>query len=349
MTRITAFIGAVVLGAALATIQAPAAGAADAVQDFYKGKTVTMVVGYTPGSTYDLWTRLVGRYLGKHIPGNPTVVVQNMPGAGSVTAANHIYNVAPQDGTMMGLMSSANPFAPMFGVTEVRFDPEKFTWLGSPTVDTAVIMVWNTAPVNTFEDAKKTQVLLGSTSPNGTSSFYTRLFNDIFKTKFKTVYGYPGMAETFIAIERGEVQGHASPFWSIMKSSKADWVRDKKVKFLAQYGLRKNPDLPDVPFLRDLITNDQDRQLFDVAMGPLMVGYPFLAGPGVPADRAAALRQAYAETFKDPDFLEEAKKTNLDIAPVTGEQTLKTIKEAYAAPKPVLERLKKLYDTDDSK
>jgi tripartite-type tricarboxylate transporter receptor subunit TctC len=272
-----------------------------------------------------------------------------MPGAGSVTASNHVYNIAPQDGTVMGLMSSNNPFAPLQGVAGVRYEPTKFTWLGSPTIDTAVIMVWNTAPVNTFEDAKTTEVLLGSTSPNGTSSFYTRIFNAIFKTKFKTVYGYPGMAETFIAIERGEVMGHASPFWSIMKSTKADWVRDKKVKFLAQYGGRKNPDIPDVPFLRDLITNDDDRKLFDAAMAPLSVGYPFLAGPGVPADRAAALRKAYQDTFKDPEFLAEAARTNLDIAPVTGEQTLKTIQDVYATPKPILDRMRVLFETDDSK
>jgi tripartite-type tricarboxylate transporter receptor subunit TctC len=349
MRRVASTIRGALLAAALPLLAAPQVQAADAVTDFYKGKTVTMIVGYTPGSTYDMWARLVGKHLGKHIPGTPTVVVQNMPGAGSVTASNHVYNIAPQDGTVMGLMSSNNPFAPLQGVTEARYEPTKFTWLGSPTIDTAVIMVWNTAPVNTFEDAKATQVLLGSTSPNGTSSFYTRIFNAIFKTKFKTVYGYPGMAETFIAIERGEVMGHASPFWSIMKSTKADWVRDKKVKFLAQYGGRKNPDIPEVPFLRDLITNDDDRKLFDAAMAPLSVGYPFLAGPGVPADRTAALRKAYQDTFKDPEFLAEAGRSNLDIAPVTGEQTLKTIQDVYAMPKPILDRMRVLFDTDDSK
>lgn len=349
MSRITNMIRQAALAAVLLLAVVGQAGAADAVADFYKGKTVTMMVGYTPGSTYDMWARLVGRHLGRHIPGTPTVIVQNMPGAGSVTASNHVYNIAPQDGTVLGLMSSNNPFAPLQGVTEARFEPTKFTWLGSPTIDTAVIMVWNTAPVNTFEEAKSTQVLLGSTSPNGTSSFYARIFNAIFKTKFKTVYGYPGMAETFIAIERGEVMGHASPFWSIMKSIKADWVRDKKVKFLAQYGGRKNPDIPNVPFLRDLITNEEDLKLFDAAMAPLSVGYPFLAGPGVPADRAAALRKAYQDTFKDPEFLAEAAKTNLDIAPVTGEQTLKTIQAVYATPKPVLDRMRVLFETDDSK
>ena len=321
---------------------------ADPVEDFYKGKSVTMIVGYTPGGTYDIWARMVARSLGNHIPGKPQVVVQNMPGAGSMTASNHIYNVAPQDGTVMGLMSATNPVAPLLGIDQAKFDAKKFTWLGTPTVDTAVVMVWNTAPVNTIQDVMKTEVMLGSTSPNGTSSFYARIFNDVLKTKFKLVYGYPGMNETFMAIERGEVMGHSSPFWSFMKSAKADWVRDKKVKFLLQYGPKPNRDLPDVPFARDLIKNESDLKLFDAAMAPLYVGYPFLAGPGVPPDRATALRKAFEETFKDPEFVAEAKKLNLDLDPQNGAYIEKVIKDAYDTPPATIERMRKLYEGDEA-
>lgn len=348
MSRPVPFLRAALLVGGLLVLL-PAPTRADAVSDFYSGKTITMIVGYTPSGTYDIWARLVARHLPKHIPGNPTMIVQNMPGAGSLTASNHIYHVAVQDGTVMGLMSATNPFQPLLGIEQAKFDAQKYTWLGSPTVDTAVILVWANAPVSSFEDAKKTEVVLGSTSPNGTSSYYARIFNDIFKTKFKLVYGYPGMVETFMAMERGEVQGHSSPFWSFMKSAKADWIRDKKVKVLLQYGGRRNPDLPDVPFGADLPMSDDDRQLFDAAMAPLSLGYPFLAGPGVPADRAKALRAAYAATFKDPEFLAEAAKQNLDIAPITGEQIEAIIKKAYAVPQKVIDRMKTLYEGEAPK
>jgi hypothetical protein len=318
---------------------------ADTVSDFYRGKNVNMIVGYEPGGTYDIWARLIARHLGKHIPGNPAVIVQYMPGAGSMTASNHIYNVALRDGTVMGLMSSANPFAPMLGMGQAKFDPLKFTWLGTPTLDTAVIPVWHTAPVNTLEDATKTEVILGSSSPNGTTGFYGRIFNDIFHTKFKVVYGY-SINEAFLAMERGEIIGHPSTFWSFMKSAKADLVRDKKVKFLTQFGGKPNPDIVGVPFARDSLKSEESLKLFDAAIAPLSIGYPFLMGPDIPEERAAAMRKAYTETFRDPLFIADAAKQNLDIVPVNGEEIGKIVNSAYLMPKQLIDRMKALYEAN---
>jgi tripartite-type tricarboxylate transporter receptor subunit TctC len=330
--------------AAAVAFAAPAVLAADSVEEFYKNRQLTMIVGYTPSGSYDTYARVISRHLGKHVPGNPTVIVQNMPGASSMTASNHIYNVAPQDGTVMGIMSTVNPFAPLLGIDTAKFDPLKINWLGSPTSETAVVAVRGDTPVNSFEDAKKTEVLLGSTGPNGTSSYYARVFNEIFKTKFKLVYGYPGMTETFIAMERGEVQGHASPFWNSLKSGKSDWLKDGKLKILLQYGARRNAELPNVPFAADLPMSADDRQLFNAVMAPLSMGFPFLMGPGVPPDRLAALQTGYAATFKDPEFLADAKKLNVDVDPISPEDLVKTLRDSYNLPKPVIDRLKALYN-----
>ena len=317
---------------------------ADAISDFYKGKTIAMIVGYSPGGTDDVWARLMARHLGGHIPGSPNFVVQNMPGAGSITAANYIYRVAPQDGTVMGLMSTNNPFMPLLGLDQAEFDPLKFTWLGSPTVDTDVLMVWKTAPVNTFDDARKVEVILGGTSPNATSSFYARILNEVFKTKLKIIYGYPGMTETFVAMENGEVMGYPNAAWSFLKSSKPNWIRDKQVKFLLQFGGRRIPDLPQVPFAADMAMPNNERPLLIASMDMISLGYPFLMGPEVPADRAAAIRQAYSDTFKDPEFLADGAKLNLDIAPISGEQIQKVIADAYSVPQPVIEEMRALYN-----
>jgi tripartite-type tricarboxylate transporter receptor subunit TctC len=322
----------------------PFAGAkAQSPADFYKGKTVTMIVGTTPGATYDIWARLVARHLPRYIPGAPNVIVQNMPGAGSTLATNYIYNAAPQDGTVMGLMNSTNPFEPLLGVEQTKFDARKINWLGSPGQDTAVVMIWHTSPVNSLEDAKKKEVRFAATSLNGTAAFYVRIFNSVFGTKFKLVFGYPGLSEAMLAMERGEVEGHPSPYWSYLKNAKPDWIQNKSVKFILQYGASRNPELPDVPFAHDLVTNADDRALLDAAVAPLTMGYPFFMGPGAPRDRVTAIRTAFAETFADPAFLKDAAGQNLEIEPISGEAAEKSLLETYDMPAPVLERLKRLY------
>ena len=316
---------------------------ADSVADFYKGKTVSIMVGFSSGGIYDIWARLVARHLPRHIPGAPSVVVQNMAGAGGLAAVNNVYNVAAQDGTVIAASSNLNPFAPLLGIKEARFDATKFQWLGSPTQDVAVVVIWHTVPVDTFDDLKTHQVVLGSTSPDGASSFYGRVIMEIFKTKFKFVYGFPGLADTDLAIERGEVDGHPSVFWSHLVAAKPEWLTDKKAKLLLQYGAKPRPELADVPYAQALPMSAADKQLFEVAMAPLALGYPYMAGPGVPPERAAALRQALTETFVDADFVADAKSQNLEVDPVAAVAMQKTIAAAYASPKSVVDRLLALY------
>ena len=333
------------LAVAALTLLASLAGqaAAQTPEEFYKGKTVTMMVGSTAGATYDIWGRLVARHLARHIPGAPAVVVQNVPGAGSTVMTNSVYNAPTQDGTTIGLMNSTNPFEPLLGVEQAKFDARKINWLGSPAQDTGVVTLWHTVPVNTFEEAKQKEVRFAATSLNGTAAFYVRIFNDVFHTKFKLVFGYPGLTEAMLATERGEVDGHPSPYWSYLKNAKPDWIRDRKIKFILQFGRDRNPELPDVPFAHDLVTNDADRALIDASVAPLAMGYPFFMGPSVPKDRVAAKRTAFADAFRDPAFLAEAKTQSFDIAPISGADVEKSLNETYDMPASVLERLRKLY------
>jgi tripartite-type tricarboxylate transporter receptor subunit TctC len=318
---------------------------ADAISDFYKGKTVSIVVGFSSGGIYDIWARLIAKHLPKHIPGAPNVVVQNMAGAGGLTAVNNVYNSAPQDGTVISATSNLNPFTPLLNIKEARFDATQFQWLGSPTQDVAILVLWHTVPVETLDDLKTHEVVLGSTSPDSVSSFYGRLIAEIFKAKFKFVYGFPGLADTDLAIERGEVDGHPSVFWSHLVAAKPDWLKEKKVKLLLQYGAKPRPELPDVPYAQALPMSDADRDLLNVSMAPLALGYPYMAGPRVPAERAAALRQALTDTFADGDFIADAKSQGLEVDPVSAAAMQKTIADAYGAPKPIIDRLLALYST----
>jgi tripartite-type tricarboxylate transporter receptor subunit TctC len=332
-----AYIASAALGSSVAR--------ADSVSDFYKGKVVSIIVGFSTGGIYDIWARLVAQHLPKHIPGMPNVVVQNVPGAGGLTAINNVYNTAPQDGTVIAATSNLNPFTPLLDIKEARFDATKFQWLGSPTQDVALLLLRNTVPVDNLNDLRNHEVVLGSTSPDSASSFYGRLIAEIFKSKFKFVYGFPGLADTDLAIERGEVDGHPSVFWSHLVAAKPDWLKDKKVKLLLQYGAKPRPELPDVPYAQTLPMNAADKQLLDVSMAPLALGYPYLMGPRVPPERAAALRQALTDTFADPDFVAAAKVQGLEVDPVSAVEMQKTAAVAYGAPKTVVDRLLALYAT----
>ena len=327
----------------LALVFCAAAAQADAVSDFYKGKTVTIVVGFSTGGIYDIWARLISRHLRRHIPGNPNVIVQNKGGAGGLTAANYVVSIAPKDGTVIAAAGNLNPFAPFLGITEARFDATKLQWLGSPTQDVAMVLVWHTVPVNTLDDLKTHEVVLGSTSPDGASSFYGRVIADIFKVKFRFVYGFPGLANTDLAIERGEVDGHPSVFWNHLSAAKPDWLKEKKVKILLQYGAKPRPELPDTPFARQLPMSDADRQFLDASMAPLALGYPYFMAPGTPADRVSAMRQAFKETFEDAAFLAEAKKQDLEVDPIAPDGMAKIVDEAYGVPRSVADRVLALY------
>ena len=319
---------------------------ADAISDFYKGKDLTLVISSSPGGGYDLYARLIARSLGKHISGTPNVVAQNMPGAGGITAANYLYNIALKDGSVIGALQNTVPFEPILGNKAAQFDPLKFNWLGSPNTEIGLLLLWQTAKANTIEDTKTIETVVGTSGTASTPAFYARVLNTVFNTKLKMVGGYPGQIEAFLAIERGELDGYPSTFWSSLKATKPEWIKDNKVKILVQYGRKPHPELPKVPVARELATNDADRALLDVAMAPLEAGRPYLAPPSMPADRVAALRKALMDTFKDKEFLDAAAKANLEVdaEPKSGEAIAQLLMETYNAPEAVKARMLALYN-----
>jgi tripartite-type tricarboxylate transporter receptor subunit TctC len=330
---------AVALSAALAA----APGHADAVADFYKGKSVTLVVSSSSGGGYDALGRVVARYLGKHIPGQPTVIVRNMPGAGGIVATNYLYNSAAKDGTTFGLVQNNTPFEPLFGTREAQYDASKFDWLGAPSSEVGILAIWNTVPVDSIADARTHQITVGSSGANSTPSFFARLLDATLGVKLKIVLGYAGQAEAFLAMERGEVDGYPSIFYNSLMSTHPTWVADKKIKLLVQYGAAAEPEIADVPFAPDLVTNPDDKRMLQTAFAPLALGRPFLMPPGGPADRVAAMRQALADTFKDPDFLAETDQLQLGVKnPRSGDEIAAEVSRAYQTPPQIVERLRAL-------
>jgi tripartite-type tricarboxylate transporter receptor subunit TctC len=312
--------------------------------EFYKGQTVTIILSSAPGGGYDAVARTLAQHLPKHIPGNPQVVVKNMPGAGGIVAANFLYNVAPKDGLTIGGLQNNVPFEPLYGTKEANFDSTKFQWLGTPSRETAILTVWHTAPANNWEEAKTNELTMGSSGQNSTPSFYGRLLQETLGLKLKIIVGYESQTHAFLAMEREELHGYPSVFYNSIVATKPQWVKEGKVKFLVQMGLEKEPELPNVPHILDLITKDQDKQLASAAIAPLSAGRPYLMPPGVPADRVAAMRKAFVDTFKDKDFLAEAEKRKLGVnAPRDGKTLQDVIEGVYkGTPPAIIERLKKL-------
>jgi tripartite-type tricarboxylate transporter receptor subunit TctC len=340
MNRIRRWLSAV--AAVLAVGSATAAGAAP-VDDFYAGKTVTFIVGGSAGGGYDTLGRAISRHIGQHIPGNPAVVVQNMPGAGGLVSMDYLFRTAARDGTVMALVENGPPLAPLFGVKEARYEPTKFNWLGTPSVETAVVLVWHTVPVNTLEDLKTRVTTMGASGTNSTQAFYTRLVDAVLGTKMKAINGYKGLNDTFLAMERGEIDGTPSVFYSAISSTRPNWLPDHLAKAILQYGPKRLNELPHTPFVPDLITAPDDKLLLQAAFAPLALGRPLVMPPGVPADRVAVMRKALADTLADPAFVAEAQKIGLVVnAPQTGEQLQNVIDQAYATPSRVVDRLRAL-------
>lgn len=327
---------AAVAGLSLMAAAVPAQAQAPA--DFYKGKQMDFVIGFSVGGGYDIYARTVARYMGEHIPGKPRIVPKNMTGAGSRVAANYIYNIAPKDGSVLATADQSIPLEQAVGDAGIQFDSRKFTWIGNPIIENNTLVTWHTSPVKNVEDAKRIEVALGATGFN-TSSQYPQVMNSLVGTKFKTIMGYPGGNEVNLAMENGEVAGRGSNNWASWKVSKPDWVANKKINIIVQIGLTKSPDLPDVPLLIDLARNDEDRLALRLVSSPPSVGRPIFSTPNVPADRVKALRDAFDATMKDPAFLEEAKRTGLDISPMTGAELEKVVNDIIDTPKPIRDRL----------
>jgi tripartite-type tricarboxylate transporter receptor subunit TctC len=342
MRRIAKAITAVALTAGGANV-----AAANAIEDFYKGKTVSLIVSSATGGGYDTLARLVARYLPKHIPGSPTVVIRNMPGAGGITATNHLYTVAARDGTVIGAVQNNTPFEPLFGTKQATYDARKFNWLGSPSVETGLLTVWAASPVKTWQEAQKTELKLGSSGANSTPSFYGRLMNNTLGLKLRMIVGYPGQNDALVAMERGELDGYPSAFYNSLMATRPTWIPEKKVNLLVQYGDEKEPQIPDVPFIFDILKNDNDRALWRVAVAPLGTGRPYLMPPETPADKVAAMRKSFKDAITDKEFLAEQEKLKLGAdTPRTGEQILALIEEAYKAPPAIIEQIIKLQRQD---
>jgi tripartite-type tricarboxylate transporter receptor subunit TctC len=320
---------------ALATLHNERA-AADAVADFYKGKTINVIVGYTAGGGYDLYARALSRHMGKHLPGNPNFIVQNLTGAGSLNAANNLYNVAPKDGTSFGTFGRGLAMEPLIGTARVQYDATKFTWLGSGTNEVSVCATWHSSPVKTWQDALKTSFTVGGEGAGSDPDTFALLVRNAFGAQLKLVTGYHGTTDIILAIERGEVDGRCGWSWSSVKSTRPAWIPEKKLNYLVHMSETKAPELQHIPLISDF-ANDRQKQILRLVLSRQTMGRPFAAPPGLPADRKSALRRAFDATLKDPAFLAEADKLKLDVNPVTGEAVDKLIAELYATPKDIVE------------
>ena len=325
------------MAAALVALAAPAVRAQSAA-DFYKGKTVDLYIGYSVGGAYDLYARMLSKHIGKHIPGNPTVIPKNMEGAGSLRLANWLYNVAPKDGLAMGIIGRGTGFDPLLGNTKAQFEGPKFTWIGSANNEVSICVAWSTSGVTKFEDLLTKELVVGGTSSSADTDQFPKIVNGVLGTKMKVVTGYPGGNEVGLAMERGEVQGRCGWSWSSVKSTHQKWIDDKKFIVLVQLALSKHPDLPDVPLVVDLAKTHEQRQILRLIFARQVMGRPFLAPPGIPADRAAMLRQAFMETMTDKDFLADTEKAQMEINPVPGDKVQALVKEVYSTPPEIAQK-----------
>ncbi|HEU0072215.1 MAG TPA: tripartite tricarboxylate transporter substrate-binding protein [Alphaproteobacteria bacterium] len=327
----------------LMTLLIGSAASAQSAAEFFKGRQMTLVIGFNVGGAFDPYGRTLVRHMPKHLPGGPNFIVRNMQGAGSINAANYIYNRAPRDGSEFGLVAGTAPLEPLFGVIPTQFDSQKFTWIGSANTEVGACFSWHESPIKTVQDLFSREMITGAAGST-TVSFPDGL-NAMLGTKLKLVKGYPGVAAVWIAMERREVEGACGMIYSSLQAAHPDWLTEKKVNTLIQIGYRKNPNLPDVPFVMDLAKTEEERQVFNLLFGWTVMGRPFLAPPEVPADRAAALRKAFDDTMKDPAFLEETAKLRLDIDPLPGAEIDKFLAEIFKTPKPVVEKANAILGT----
>jgi tripartite-type tricarboxylate transporter receptor subunit TctC len=328
----------VALVALSACVGVAASAAAQNAADFYKGKTVNIVVSYAPGGGYDNYSRLLSRHFSDHIAGKPNVIVQNMPGGAGITASNHVYVAAPKDGTVIAAVDQNIPMLQLLGGKGVQFDMAKVQWLGNVASSNGIAMYWHQTPFKTIDDAKKTEITMGATGANDDAWVYAKTMNALLGTKLKLIRGYAGTSAVNIAIEAGEVQAMARSTYYGFVSQRPDWIRDKKVRIFVQLGFEKQPELPSVPMLSDLVQGDEAKQIVDLVSLPTSIGYSHWLAPEVPKARADLLRAAYVETLKDPALLADAKKANLEVRPKTAEQLAALVKKTSGTPKAIRDK-----------
>ena len=304
------------------------------------GKVPTMVIGFGPGGGYDLWGRTIARHIGKHLPGNPNLVIQNMPGAGSYVAASWIYNIAPKDGTVLGIIARDATMGPLTGADGARFDPTKISWLGTPTTETNVCIANATASVKSVEDLYTKELIIGDTGPGTGTRSYPLALNALLGMKFKIVSGFPSSSDVFLAMERGEVDGICESLDSVT-GKRPDWLSSGKVRVLFQGGAEPNPHV-NAPFVMDFAKTEEQKIEIRFLYAGQGIGRPFVAPPNMPADKLKMLRDAFDKTMKDPDFIADAKRQKLDVEPKDGAHLEALIREIYATPKPIIDKIGKL-------
>ncbi len=330
--------------AVAALFGAASQAAAQTPEEFYKGKSIDLVIGYPPGGSNDTWGRILARHLGRHIPGKPNIVPKNVPGAGSFLAVNQVFNISPKDGSVIGIGAPTMPLDEKLGSQGVRFKTAELNWIGR--IDSLINMVfmWKTSPVKTFADAQKIESTLSGTGAGSTVSIYPTVMNNVFATRFKLIMGYRGSNEAMLAVERGEVEGHSTS-WTALKVAHPDWIRDKNVAILVQFSLKRHAELPDIPTAVDLARDDEERAILAAIMNAAEVGTAFFTTPGVPADRLTALRRAFDATMTDADFLADVEKTRLGVSPLTGEELQKLVAEVSNLSPALLDKVRAAYTT----
>jgi tripartite-type tricarboxylate transporter receptor subunit TctC len=312
----------------------PAAG----VEDFYKGKTISLIIGYSVGGGYDLYARLLARHMGKYIPGHPTIVPQNMTGAGSLRAANFIYGAAPKDGTVFGTFGRTIATTPLLMPGTAQFDGTKFAWLGSITNEVSICVTWHASPVKVWQDALEKPITMGGEGSGADPDVYALLYKNVFGAKWKLVTGYHGTNDTVLAMERGEVDGLCGLSWSTLKSRHMQFFNDKKINVIIQAALKKQPELANVPLASELTKDPERLQILRFLLASQEMARPFAAPPDIPADRRSALISAFEKTTQDADFLTEAQKLSMDINPLPAQTMTQLLVDLYATPRAVVEK-----------
>jgi tripartite-type tricarboxylate transporter receptor subunit TctC len=323
----------------------PAGGAAaqQGSSDSFWGKELSVYIGSTPGGGYDQYGRLLARHIGRHLPGNPSVVPRNMPAGGGREVMSYLYNVAPKDGTAIAITLRDVGFDPLLNAgAAAKYDALRLTWLGSMNAETSLCVSWATAPFRSLQDTMEHEIIMGSSGPDASDSVHPRLLNQIAGTKFKLVEGYQGSTEVHLAMERGEVQGRCGLGWDSIVSRYKQWLDEKKIVLLVQMALDKHPDLPNVPFVMDLARTERDRQIASLVLGPNKMGRPIFAPPGLAPERVRILREAFAATMRDPQLKADADKMRVPIEWLSGADTEALVKRLYATPPEVIAATRKL-------
>lgn len=322
---------------------------AHASDDFYKDKQINLVVASSAGGGYDAMARMAARHWPRFMPGEPTVVVQNMPGAGGIRAANWLYNVAPKDGLTIGMINNTIVFDPVYGNKQAQFDARKFNWLGTPSQETGLLIVWHTVPVDNIEDARKRELIMGASGAGSTPAFFARVLSSLFDFKVKIIPGYKSQTDSFHAMEQGENDGNASPFWSSLRANYPHWLSEKKIKMLLYYGGVKNPEIP-APYALDLLNAPERRDVMELAQAGLTMGRPILAPPGVDRAKIDVMRKTLSALFADKGFTSECAKLGLDCSsPLSGGEMADFVERIYQTPQSARDKISEIYMQGQSK